>query len=127
MTDYTYNLGPPFTGDYTNPFAGDSDMGADAAVLFTLESGMGGGSSIVADETRFLTISLNCLDESHLLGDISWWAAPGAPPKKPSLNSAFTLQQFIDSTGVSRSAPRIAPTHSMVVDPNPSRKTQAPR
>jgi len=170
MAEIIYNLGPPYENDWTDPFEGGSDLGADPSlvidptegsflldgeadvgaeptVLFSLEASLSGGSDIggsliplfdldfsvvgesflVANGSFLLGVSSSLSEESHLLGDISWWAAPGAPPKRPSSNSAATLQQFIDATGVGRSAPRTAPTHSVVVDPNPPRKPQSPR
>jgi len=108
MADFIYGF--PYEEPYLLPLEGGSGLLADLSLQGILNL-QGGG----------------LFGESDLFAEITWRASPGAPPRMPSTNSAATLQQFIDATGVGRSVTRVTPTHSVVVDPNPPRKPQSPR
>ena len=76
--------------------------------------------SAVAVDCLFLGVSnINALE--------TWIGAHRTPTTAPQVNSAASLQQFIDSLGSSGSASRVPPRASMAVEQNPPKKPFVPR
>lgn len=129
--------------------SGNSSVGSDFGLSLPIAASLGSGSLASGDLTPVvrvesilsgvatvtpsarlfmgLTLPSDPVGNSDILAEISWFAFPGSPPRMPTVNSAATLQQFIDATGVSRTTQRVVPNHSAVVDPNPPRKPYTPR
>jgi uncharacterized membrane protein len=65
--------------------------------------------------------------ESVFGATITWVSAPNAPTRTPATNTAYNLQQFIDSLGTSRSSSRIEVVSSPMVNSAPPKKAPSPR
>lgn len=68
------------------------------------------------------------LDSSSSLNpSIYWRSHPSSPTANPSVNSAATLEQFINALGPSRASLKAVTSHRSTVDANPVKKAVAPR
>jgi len=90
-------------------------MTTDLATL--IEAQMAGDSDFVLEDfvrVRYLDVVIQGYAAMDL--ELSWQGHPGPPPLQPTVNSAVTLQKFIDATGVAREASRTpTPDHLTVV------------
>jgi hypothetical protein len=108
---------------------GNSSLTGDAVVAYELLASLSGGSTLTAAATEadHLTVFPPIVGTSMIAASLTWKAHPGAPPLKPTVNAATTLQQFIDATGSGRSITKTPSASHSVVDPNPPRKPFTPR
>lgn len=108
--------------------AGSSDMSVTTSILLSATLVASGSAFTISDLTLVegLVAALQSAG-TFLQADLTWKPHPGAPPPKPSINAAATLQQFIDATGSGRSSTKTLPANNAVVDPNPPRKPFKPR
>lgn len=115
--------------DLLASMSGDSSQVAAAGLLFKVTSSLSGGSTLTATgvEADNLTVFPPIIGTSMIVASLTWKAHPGAPPLKPAINAATTLQQFIDATGSGRSITKTPSASHSVVDPNPLRKPFTPR
>lgn len=108
--------------------AGSAGLTVDVGVLLSATLASAGSALTISD--LFLLQGLSALLQgggTFFQPNMTWTPHPGAPPPKPAVNAAVTLQQFIDSTGSGRSVTKTQPANNAVVDPNPPRKPFKPR
>ena len=107
--------------------AGNSGISPDAAGTFLLGATFAGDSGLTAGEIRKYPISCLFLGVSNMNALETWIGAHRTPNNLPQINSAASLQQFIDSLGSSRSASRVPSRASLAVERNPPKKPFVPR
>jgi len=108
--------------------AGGATLTVDAKVLLSAILSSAGAGQVTA--VLFLSQGSSVTfagGATFVNGDLGWTPHPNAPPPKPAVNAAATLQQFIDSTGSGRAATRTPLAGNTVVDPNPPRKPPKPQ
>jgi hypothetical protein len=129
-------------------FSGDTSLASDLTAAFALDSFFVGGAGLNASMIAFLIATLEASGSGFTVSDlfvvrwilanlqaggtflqanITWTPHPAAPPPKPSINGAATLQQFIDATGSGKSKNKTPPANAGAVDPNPPKKPFKPK
>lgn len=99
------------------------ESNSTSLLTFLLVSNLTGEASLEASSEGALGLDTFLQGASSLSTFLTWKAHPSSSSNPPVVNSASTLQQFINALGPSRASLMVVSSHSNVVDPNPKKST----